>query len=102
AVLCLVKRSWALQGCNPTRDSQVRRENSPGTARGHHASGGALFLRLFVCSAMPPKTLSCLRARILRGVSFAVARAVATLLAVGRWRIGAVPVAHAIAFAGDV
>lgn len=26
-IRCRVKRSWALQGCNPTRDSQVRREN---------------------------------------------------------------------------
>jgi hypothetical protein len=48
---CLVKRSWALQGCNPTRDSQARRENRPDDARCCHASGVSLSLHVFRSSA---------------------------------------------------
>src|SRR5271157_2457165 len=51
---------------------------------------------------MPSKTFSSLRARILCGVGFVTAWTVATLLAIGRGRLRAVPVAHAIALAGDV
>ena len=97
-VRCLAKRSWALQGCNPTRDSQVRRENRPGNARGRHASGVALL------SADDSFALPCLRkplSGVLCGVGFLVAGTVATLLALRR-RLRACLVAHAIALAGNV
>src|SRR5208283_5737422 len=59
AILCLVKRSWALQRCNPTRDSQVRRENSSRDARGANASGVSLFLETILLPCHASENLSC-------------------------------------------